>query len=209
MFTDWVQNAGTAANKWGDIAKWDVSGVEDFNMAFSTCRKQDGSFGQCPESDGAGTNPKAVYFTGTGLEKWDTGSVTDMKFAFYQCAAMNANLETWNVVEVKAMNDEIFKDTTALTTCNKRKIAAAWGAGNSAFQITPYTDWAGYTGTCPVRLHRTQLACRGLVCYWLTAHTRWHMHVQTCCLVWSKRLIRTCGLFVVCDGKNTALEHNT
>jgi surface protein len=97
---DWVQNLPTdataAMTKWGDIARWDVSGVKDFSHAFSKHRNEDGTYAL----DG---NLKATTFVGTDISKWITTSVTSLFSTFRSAADMNADFSAWTVGSVQTM----------------------------------------------------------------------------------------------------------
>ena len=73
---DYVQDAGSATTKWGDIGDWDTSGVGDFSRAFSTDRNEAGG------SYVIGGNPKAAMFVGNAISKWDTASATSLGYTF-------------------------------------------------------------------------------------------------------------------------------
>ena len=101
---DYVQDTTTATTKWGAIGDLDVSGVTDFNYAFSRNRNAVGGtfatgecavVGQCMVA-----NPKAMNFAGTDLSKWNTASATTMVYTFNGAAEMNADVSGWNVAKV-------------------------------------------------------------------------------------------------------------
>ena len=97
---EWVQDAATAACKWGDIGGWDVSGVKDFNNAFS--KHRDVSNTAVTGTDGRGGNPKVTTFI-TGLadiSKWITTSVTSLYATFHEAGEMNVDVGAWTVEKV-------------------------------------------------------------------------------------------------------------
>ena len=166
---DYVQDTDTATSTWGDIGDWDTSGVKDFSYAFSRLRPQGDSTSTTRQS-----NPKAETFVGTGISKWITSSVTNMQKTFYKAAAFNGDIsawitssitnmgftfsgassfagtgvDLWNVNKVTIMSN-IFDGTTALTSCNKRKIADAWKSIQS-FVGTSYDNYDWADDKCPV-----------------------------------------------------------
>jgi surface protein len=99
-----VVNLDTAAttSKWGVLAKWDVSGVKDFRLAFSANRNEAGSY----LSNG---NSKARVFTGVGLESWNTTAAFSLWYTFDGASAMNSDLSAWNVAKVTTL-ESTFKD---------------------------------------------------------------------------------------------------
>ena len=129
-----------------------------------------------------GTFSSAKTFAGIGLNSWITSSIADsgLHFTFMNAWEMNADLSGWNVANVKnflktfngakkftgtgvdmwsasaATNmEQMFQNTEALTSCNKRKIADAW-AGNLAFKATTYTaKWTA--DACPIVVRRAMI----------------------------------------------------
>ena len=95
---DWVQNQGDATTKWGDIAKWDVSGVADMSHAFSKHRNAAGG-AKVPD----GNSAHIASFTGTGLETWITTSLTNMASTFSGATNMNANMAKWGMSKVNTL----------------------------------------------------------------------------------------------------------
>jgi surface protein len=79
------------------------------------------------------------------ISKWNTSSVNELEYTFSGAASFTGTgVDLWNINKVKTMGG-IFKDATALTSCNKRKIADAWKS-NAAFTNRGYdTDWAADT----------------------------------------------------------------
>ena len=113
-----------------DISKWITSSVKSLFYTFSG----------------------AVAFN-SDMSKWITSSVTSLSSTFEGAAAFTGTgVDLWNINKVKTMVFT-FDGATALTSCNKRKIADAWKS-NAAFTATTYdTDWATVdsTDTCSVR----------------------------------------------------------
>jgi hypothetical protein len=59
------------------------------------------------------------------LGSWNTARATTTRGMFYQAVAFNQNLAAWNVVRVTSLTGAF--DSTALSSCNKNKLYAAWG----------------------------------------------------------------------------------
>ena len=140
-----VNSPSTSVTKWGPIEDWDTSGVPSFKRAFTDFRKEDGKFSK----DG---NLKAAMFNGD-VSKWDTSSATSLYSTFGGAAAFNSDVSAWITSSVTSLkftfagassftgtgvdlwNTNNVTDrmettqtfyNTALTSCNKRKIADAW-----------------------------------------------------------------------------------
>ena len=87
---------------------------------------------------------KAAAFNGD-VSAWITSSVTSMQNTFsYATSFTGTGVDLWNINKVKNIRS-IFYGATALTSCNKRKIADAW-KNNTVFTATTYdTSWAADT----------------------------------------------------------------
>ena len=88
------------------------------------------------------------------MSKWTTSSVTDMGYTFWGAASFTGTgVDLWNINKVNNMK-YIFDQqgggfATALTSCNKLKIADAWKS-SAAFTATTYdTDWAADDSSDP------------------------------------------------------------
>ena len=71
---------------------------------------------------------------------WDVSNAHFMDYMFTNAKDFDQDLSKWDVSNVKSM-DKIF-DGTALSDCNKYKIAISWMDQTSAF---PYPQWEGLT----------------------------------------------------------------
>ena len=94
---DWVQNTATATTKWGTLGDWDVSGVTDFGLAFDTSRNKAGG------SD-VGGNPKAANVGLVAISGWKTTSLTTLSRTFFGAMVMDADLSSWDVSKVAALD---------------------------------------------------------------------------------------------------------
>ena len=91
---------------------------------------------------------KAAAFNGD-ISAWITSSITNMGFTFSGASSFSGTgVDLWNVNKVTIMSN-IFDGTTALTSCNKRKIADAWKSIQS-FVGTSYDNYDWADDKCPV-----------------------------------------------------------
>jgi hypothetical protein len=92
---DWVNmGARVASAKWGTIDKWDTSGVNNFNNAFSQFRDEDGTL----SGTGVTSNAKAASFNAD--LPWSTESVTSMAYMFDSASAFNGDVSSFNTAAV-------------------------------------------------------------------------------------------------------------
>ena len=94
---DWVQNTTTATTKWGTLGDWDVSEVRDFSLAFDTSRNKAGE-------PVVGGNPKAANVGLVAISGWKTTSLTTLSRTFFGARFMDADLSSWDVSKVVALN---------------------------------------------------------------------------------------------------------
>ena len=132
-----------------DVSKWITSSVISLSSTFYRAAAFNGDISKWITSsitEMGSTFNYAVAFNGD-ISKWITSSVTSLYGTFYKAAAFNGTgVDLWNINKVMVMK-YIFKDATALTSCNKRKIADAWKS-SAVFTATTYdTDWAADTCT--------------------------------------------------------------
>ena len=92
--------AAAVTAKYGPVAEWDVSEVEDFSRLFEN-------------------HPNTVDLYG-----WDVGNATDMRFMFRDATSFNSDLSKWNVANVKDMTT-MFRDATSFNSDLSR-----WKVGN-------------------------------------------------------------------------------
>ena len=137
---DYVQDAGAATTKWGDIGDLDVSGVKDFSHAFSTSRNQAGG------SYVGGANPKAATFVGTAISKWNTVSATSLANTFWGASVMNADLTGWKMGKVVTLaytfHDAIKFAGTGLSSWNTASATSLHQTFNNAREMNAdLTGW--------------------------------------------------------------------
>ena len=122
----------TATANWGDIGSWNVSGVKDFNYAFSKHRDKKGG------TESKDSNLKAVSFVGTAMSKWITTSLITLRRTFYGADAMNSDLSGWNVANVKTLKETFSgasKFDSDLSAWNVAKVKTLGGTFAAAHQF--------------------------------------------------------------------------
>ena len=73
------------------------------------------------------------------LGDWELGKVRVMTYMFMNAIKFEGNyLEKWIVSKVTTMSDMF--DNTALTSCNKRRIADAWGSLPATNYVAKWTS---------------------------------------------------------------------
>jgi hypothetical protein len=140
-------NGAAAMN--ANFAGWDMSRVKNMDFTFRGTANFEGR-GIDQWKTGAVTSLSDT-FSGNGkmntdLGSWDVTEVTDLMFTFANAATfVGTGVSKWNVAKVTTMTSA-FNSASALTSCNKRKIADAWSVISSVFLATTYdTDWAADT----------------------------------------------------------------
>ena len=114
----WLDAAVTA--KYGPIAEWDVSEVEDFSRLFKGRLVGD-------------------------LYGWDVGNATDMRFMFQAATSFNSDLSEWNVENVKkvqAMFDRATSFNSDLSKWNVRNVTSMASMFRGARRFTSdLSEW--------------------------------------------------------------------
>ena len=159
---DWSLTAGNpkAATFNGDISKWITTSATSMKRTFNGARAFNGDISKWITSSVkhmGDTFNDAAAFNGD-VSAFNTSSVLSMGYTFYKAASFTGTgVDLWNINKVRDLGsifdmqsggDPCAGCTTALTSCNKRKIADAW-KNNAVFTATTYdTDWAA--DKCPV-----------------------------------------------------------
>jgi len=88
----WCSNKQRAIDKFGEIANWNVSAVDNMSELF-----------------------KDKHTFNENLSAWDTSSVTSMNHMFYGCKAFKSDLSAWETSSVTDMG-KMFKDCRAFNS---------------------------------------------------------------------------------------------
>jgi surface protein len=119
------------------LASWDTASVTTLQSTFTLAGEMNSDLSSWKVGKVTslyGTFSEASKFVGTGLSSWDTTSVTDLYYTFSNAGAMNSDLSSWRVSKVTKMTDTFAMSATSLTSCNKRRIADAWGNISTVFK---------------------------------------------------------------------------
>ncbi len=124
----------------GDLSNWDTSSAKSFEYMFA--------YSDFNRDISMWDTSAAVIFDAMfdntpfnqPIGSWDVGSARSMDYMFTNAKDFDQDLSRWDVREVTSM-DRIF-DGTALSDCNKFKIAVSWMDQTAAF---PYPQWEGLT----------------------------------------------------------------
>ena len=125
----------------GNVSEWDTKNAKSFEWMFSNT-----AFNGDLNKWDTGKVESMIYMFwknsawNGNLNKWNTGNVQRTMRMFYSATAFEGNgLSYWNMSSMTEASQfssmptgQVFQDT-ALTNCNKRKIADTWSTG--AFEI--------------------------------------------------------------------------
>jgi surface protein len=113
----WCKDKTSAGYRYGDIASWDVSEVEDFSFLFSNKASCNPDISKW--NVGKATNMRFMFWNANSfnadISEWDTSKVTTMSGMFLSASSFNADISTWDTSKVTAMAS-LFQYATIFST---------------------------------------------------------------------------------------------
>ena len=102
---EWIDNSGTAKEKYGSIQYWDTSEVTDMNQLFKdkTTFNDDISTWNTSKVTNMSHMFDSANLFNKPLNTWDVSNVTNMSHMFFDADNFNQDLYNWNVSNVTNM----------------------------------------------------------------------------------------------------------
>ena len=127
--------AAAVTAKYGPVAEWDVSEVEDFSRLFENHPNTVDLYGW---DVGNATDMRFMFRDATSfnsdLSKWNVANVKDMSYTFCGATSFNSDLSKWNVANVKRMHG-MFEEATSFNSDLSK-----WNVANVKDMTTMFRD---------------------------------------------------------------------